>query len=72
MHPGASTKLHLRFEGLETPGNNQYIAFIGKNGEPWENILLNVMYYFDQEVMASSPYVAPPELFPIAEASTSD
>lgn len=45
LHPGSSTKLHLRFEVLEAPGNNQYIVFIGKNGEPWENILLNVTYF---------------------------
>ena len=41
---GEKAKFGLKFENVEEPKLAQYVLFLSKNGQPHENILLNVKY----------------------------
>jgi len=41
---GEKAKFSLKFKGVDEPRLAQYVLFLTKDGEPHENILLNVKY----------------------------
>lgn len=41
---GEKAKFGLKFATVEEPKLAQYVLFLSKDGEPHENILLNVKY----------------------------
>jgi hypothetical protein len=42
--PGEKAKFGLKFASVEEAKLAQYVLFLTKNGDPHENILLNVKY----------------------------
>lgn len=41
---GEKAKFSLKFKNVDEPKLAQYVLFLTKDGEPHENILLNVRY----------------------------
>lgn len=44
VRPGEKAKFGIKFKQVDEPRLAQYVLFLTKNGEPHENILLNVKY----------------------------